>query len=455
LPPLNDWKPRRGFLKNGIFDSAGEQMARRTRSLAIRRAGAAMVATALLACGNARAQPSGGGPPVPSNTADSSPQPAVACRQDGGFEQWLEGVRQEALAKGVRSQTIASALKGVEPDPKIIARDQAQGVFLQSFLQFSDRMVNDFRLVQGRQQIEKHRALLTRIERDFGVPAPVLVALWGLESDFGATKGKVSTLRALVTLAYDCRRWKEFRMQLVDALRLIERGDLKPSQMVGDWGGEMGPMQFPASDYFDFAVDYDGDGKRNLIESVPDMLGSTANYFAKQGWHRGEPWLQEVRVPADLRWEEADLAISHPRSQWANWGVRAADNKALPADDLPASLLLPMGHSGPAFLAYQNFRTFLRWNQALVYATTVAYLAARLDGAPPVARGNAPPPPLQREQNVELQKLLIEHNYLKGEADGRLGRASRAGVKAAQLALGLPADSYPTLALLDRLRARP
>jgi lytic murein transglycosylase len=418
-----------------------------------------VVAAALLVCGEAQAQPSGDGPPALPATTDVSPQqpvqPRVACRKDGDFDQWIEGVRQEAQAKGVKSQTIAMALKGIQPDPRIIARDQRQGVFLQSFLQSSDRMANDYRLVRGRQQIERHSALFGRIERDFGVPASVLVALWGLESDFGATKGKFSILRALVTLAYDCRRWKEFRMQLVDALRLIERGDLKPSEMVGDWAGEMGPMQFPASDYYDFAVDYDGDGKRNLIESVPDTLASTANYFARQGWRRGEPWLQEVRAPADMRWEEADLAISHPRSQWANWGVASADNKALPADDLPASLFLPMGHAGPAFLAYQNFRIFLLWNQALVYATTVAYLATRFDGAPPVARGSAPLSPLQREQTIELQKLLIERNYLKGAADGKLGRASRASIKAAQLALGLPADSYPTLELLDRLRARP
>jgi lytic murein transglycosylase len=432
-------------------------MTRQTARSINSRCSAVILAAVLLVCGAARAQPSGGGEPAaPPATAGLPPpsagRPTIACRDDGDFDHWIEGVKREALAQGVSSQTIVTALKGVQFDPKIIARDQRQGVFLQSFLQFSDRMINDYRLARGRQEIQRHRALFARIEQDFGVPAPVLVALWGLESDFGTTKSRYSTLRALVTLAYDCRRWKEFRMQLVDALRLIERGDLEPGEMVGDWAGEMGPLQFPASDYFDFAVDYDGDGKRDLIKSLADALASTANLFAKQGWHRGEPWLQEVRVPADMKWEEADLAISHPRSQWANWGVTSASDKVLPADDLPASLYLPMGHSGPAFLAYRNFRTFLRWNQALVYATTVAYLAARLDGAPPVARGTAAVSPLQREQNIELQKLLIERSYLKGEADGRLGRASRAGIKAAQLALGLPADSYPTLELLERLR---
>ncbi len=342
--------------------------------LTIGQTNAVLLAATLLLAGLARAEPSDSG-----SSGQPVARPAVACRNDGDFEQWIEEVRQEALAQGVKRQTIAMALKGIQPDPRIIAHDQQQGVLPPEFpavlRPHDQRRPHRARSPANRETPSPVRA---RIEGDFGVPAPVLVALWGLESDFGATKGKFSTLRALVTLAYDCRRWKEFRMQLVDALRLIERGDLKPGEMVGDWAGEMGPLQFPASDYFDFAVDYDGDGKRDLIEEPAVSLASTANLFAKQGWHRGEPWLQEVRVPADMKWEEADLAISHPRSQWANWGVTSAGDKALPADDLPASLYLPMGHTGPAFLAYRNFRTFLRWNQALVYATTIAHLAAQV-----------------------------------------------------------------------------
>ena len=303
--------------------------------------------------------------------------------------------------------------------------------------------------------MKKHELLFKRIEHDFGVPAPVLVAIWGLESDFGAVVGTFPTFRALATLAYDCRRSQEFRTQLLAALRLVDHGDLKTSEMVGDWAGELGPMQFPASDYNDFAVDYDGDGRRDLIRSLPDMLASTANFLAKKGWHRGEPWLQEVRVLADTPWQEADLAIYHPRSQWAKWGVMLADKTALPADELPASLLLPMGHAGPAFLAYENFRTYLRWNQSLVYATTAAYLATRLAGAPPVGRGALDISPLQPAQLIELQQLLIKHDYLFGSADGKLGRATRLAVKTAQLAFGLPADSYPTVDLLDQLRALP
>jgi lytic murein transglycosylase len=383
------------------------------------------------------------------------PACAADCQNTDSFEHWLDGFRQEASAQGIPKKTIAVALDGITFDPKIIAHDHNQGVFQQSFLQFSDRTVSSYLLVHGQRLMKEHESLFKRIEHDFGVPAPVLVAIWGLESDFGAVSRKFPVLRTLATLAYDCRRPQEFRMQLMDALRLIDRGDLKPSDMVGDLAGEMGPMEFPASDYNDFAVDYDGDGRRDLIKSLPDMLASTANYLAKKGWHRGEPWLQEVRAPADVPWQEADLAIRHPRSQWAKWGVRLVDKTALPADDLPASLLLPMGHAGPAFLAYGNFRVYLYWNQALVYATTAAYVATRLAGAPPVERGSADISPLQSAQIIELQQLLIAHNYLTGSADGKLGRATRLGVKTAQLALDLPADSYPTVDLLDRLRALP
>jgi len=379
---------------------------------------------------------------------------AATCQNNGSFSDWLGGVKQEALSQAVTPETVRAALDGITFNPAIVALDRRQGVFQQSFLQFSDRMVNSNRLDKGARLIQKHGTLFERIEREYGVPAPVLVALWGLESDFGLSGAKFQTLRALATLAYDCRRPSEFRPQLLDALRVIDRGDLKPSEMVGEWAGELGPMRFPPSDYYEFAVDYDGDGRRDLINSVPDMLASTAALFANWGWRRGEPWLQEVRVPLDLPWDQADLSIQLPRSQWAQWGVRLVDNGRLPADDLPASLLLPMGYRGPTFLAYHNFRAYLRWNQAMVYSTTAAYLSTRLAGAPPVRRGSGAVVPLNSRQIMTLQQLLVKQGYLSGEVDGKLGRATRASVRSAQLALGFPADSYPTLELFDQLQAK-
>ncbi len=379
---------------------------------------------------------------------------APACQNRGSFEQWLDGFKKEAASQGIPHGIISAALDQVSFDPGVIRRDRGQGVFQQSFLQFSGRMVSNNRLVVGARMMKRHEALFAKIERQFGVPAPVIVAFWGLESDFGSNNGKFSVIRSLATLAYDCRRADFFRPQLMDALRVIQRGDLRVDEMIGDWAGELGPLQITASDYFRTAVDYDGDGKRNAVTSVPDTLASAANLLKSFGWRAGEPWLQEVRVPEHMPWEQADLAVQHPRSQWVKWGVRSAHGAALPADDMPASLVLPMGRLGPAFLAYNNFKAFLGWNAAIVYSTTAAYNATRLAGAPPVGHGNGNVEVPTTQQVQELQRLLIQHRLLTGDADGRMGSATRAAVRQAQLKVKLPADAYPTQELIERLRGR-
>jgi lytic murein transglycosylase len=382
--------------------------------------------------------------------------PAVAattCQNTASFERWLDEFKKEAATQGISPQVIAAAAPELALDPAVIKRDRGQGVFSQTFLQFSDRMTGGGRIPNGLKQIQKHAALFAKIEKQYGVPAPVLTAFWGLESDFGANFGKFSILRSLTTLAYDCRRADFFRTQLLDALRIVERGDQSVPEMIGDWAGEFGGMQFTPSDYLKHAVDYDGDGRRDLIKSVPDTLASAANFLVSLGWQRGQPWLQEVHAPANLRWEEADLTIQHPRSQWVAWGVKPAYGQ-LPSDDMPASLLLPMGRFGPAFLAYPNFKAFLGWNSAMVYSTTVAYFATRLAGAPAVGRGSGEVYVLTPQQVTELQTLLTKHGYDVGKIDGKFGSATRIAVKQAQLKAGLPADSYPTLDLIERLRLR-
>jgi lytic murein transglycosylase len=283
----------------------------------------------------------------------------------------------------------------------------------------------------------------------------VLTAFWGLESDFGANFGNYKILSAIATLAYDCRRPDFFRTQLFDALRIIERGDQSVDSMIGDWAGEFGGMQFTASDYLKNAVDFDHDGRRDLIHSVPDTIASAANFLVSLGWKRGEPWLQEVRVPQSLPWDQADVAITHPQAQWVAWGVKAAHG-SLPPGNLPASLILPMGRHGPAFLAYPNFQAFLGWNSAYVYSTTVAYFATRLAGAPTVDHEGAQSVQvLNTEQVMELQRLLNKQGYDVGEVDGKVGSGTRSAVKKAQLKFSLPADSYPTAELIERLRAAP
>jgi lytic murein transglycosylase len=372
---------------------------------------------------------------------------AQSCDDPSGFPSWLASFADEAAAAGV-SPAALSELNGVRYDRSVIKSDRAQAVFSQSFLEFAGRMVAQYRMDQGRALLKKHADTFARIERDFGVPGPVLVAFWGLETDFGANLGDTPTLQALATLAYDCRRPEIFRGHLLAALQLLDNGDLEPRDLKGAWAGEIGQMQFIPTEYLEKAVDYDGDGKRNLVRSVPDVLASSANLLREHGWRAGEPWLQEVSVPAELPWEEADLAIRHPVSQWQDWGVRAVDGEL--ASGLQASLLLPMGRKGPAFLAYPNFSVYTEWNKSLVYATTAAYFATRLAGAPKVQPGNAEA--VSREEIIDLQKRLERLGYDVGGADGTMGAQTRAAIKRVQLELGLPADSYPDRAFLAALR---
>jgi lytic murein transglycosylase len=378
---------------------------------------------------------------------------ATDCRDNGPFEPWLERFKAEAIKQGISRNAVAAAGPYLVFDQRIVNIDHGQRIFAQSFLEFSGKMLPAYRLQQGAAQIKKYQPVFDRAEKQYGVPAAVITGFWGLESDFGSNQGKDNSIKSLTTLAYDCRRADMFRGHLFDALRLIERGDLQPADMLGSWAGELGQTQMMPSEYIKWAVDYDSDGKRNLIRSVPDVIGSTANYLVSLGWKRGEPWLEEVRVPAKLPWDQADLTIQHPRSQWATWGVTRSDGRALQNDGLKASLLLPMGRFGPAFLAYDNFQAYLKWNASLTYSTTAAYYATRLAGAPAMQKGSGPVAAFTMDQTKELQQYLIRAGHDVGGADGRLGTSTRNAVRAMQIKFGLPADSYPTVELLDRLRA--
>jgi lytic murein transglycosylase len=384
-----------------------------------------------------------------SAPAMAAPAP---CRTSGSFEKWLEGFKQEALAQGISRLAIQAATPYLTYDARIVGIDRGQRIFASTFLQFSDKLVPKHRIDNGLLQIKKHAAIFAKVEQQYGVPAPVITAFWGLESDFGTNMGKDHSIRSIVSLAYDCRRADMFRGHLFDALRIIERGDLRPEEMIGSWAGELGQTQMMPSEYLKNAVDYDGDGHRNLLKSVPDVIASSAKYLGELGWKRGEPWLDEVRVPANLPWDQADLAIQHPRSKWAGWGVTRPDGKPLANDGLPASLVLPMGRHGPAFLAYNNFQVYLKWNNSLVYSTTAAFYASRLAGAGPMRRGDANIPQLNFEQTKELQQILTRKGHDVGKVDGLLGSASRVAVKKEQIKLGLPADSWPTPELLERLK---
>jgi len=384
------------------------------------------------------------------------PAPAVAqspnCHTAVSFDRWLADFKKEAAEKGISAAAINAASPYMVYDQRIVNIDRGQRFFSQTFLEFSDKMLPAYRLQTGVAQIRKWQPVFAREEREFGVPPAVITAFWGLESDFGGGQGKDQALKSLTTLAYDCRRSDMFRGHLLDALRIIERGDLRPEEMIGSWAGELGQTQMMPSEYLRDAVDYDGSGRRNLIRSVPDVIGSTGKYLGYLGWKRGEPWLQEVRVPANFKWEEADLSIQHPRAQWVAMGVTLTDGRPLPSDKLPASVVLPMGRFGPTFMAYDNFQVYLKWNNSLMYSLTAAYYATRLDGAAPMRRGSDIPK-ISFEETRELQQILARRGYDIGRTDGVLGLKSRTAVREMQIKFGLPADSWPTAELLNRLRA--
>jgi lytic murein transglycosylase len=375
------------------------------------------------------------------------------CRNTGNFERWLGDFKRDAAAQKISQSAINAASPYLVLDQRIINIDRGQRFFAQTFLEFSGKMVPSNRIQTGAAKMKQHQAIFAREDKEFGVPAAVISAFWGLESDFGAGQGKDQAIKSLATLAYDCRRSEMFRGHLFDALRLIERGDLRADEMIGSWAGELGQTQMMPSEYLKNAVDYDGDGRRNLIRSVPDVIGSTGKYLVHLGWKRGEPWLQEVKVPANLPWQEADLTIQHPRSKWASLGVTRADGRPLPNDNIPSSLVLPMGRFGPAFLAFDNFQVYLQWNQSLMYSLTAAYYATRLEGAPAMQRGSGNIPKISFDESRELQQLLQRRGYDVGRIDGVLGLKSRSAIRDIQVKLGLPADSWPTEELMKRLRA--
>jgi len=391
--------------------------------------------------------------PALAGAADNYPPPRNGCVNTANFDTWLPGLRKDALAAGIRPETVSAVLDGVTPDMSILKSDRGQSFFQQTFLDFQAKLATPNRASSGAAKIRARKATFDAVEKEFGVPPEVITGFWALESDFGAGMGKKSILRALVTLAFDCRRSEMFRDQVLYAMKIIDRGDLQPDEMIGSWAGELGQTQFLPVHYYNHAIDYDKDGRRDLIRSEPDIIASTASFIRSLDWKPGEPWLQEVRLPDSLPWDKAGLDIKQPRAEWSKLGVTYPDGRKLPADATPISLLLPMGRLGPAFIAYANFDVYLKWNQSLNYGITAAYLATRIAGAPVMGRGNGQPVGLDMAGLKELQTILSKRGYKVGEPDGKLGAGTRMASREAQKKAGLPADGYPTPELLDAVRA--
>ncbi|WP_428524926.1 lytic murein transglycosylase [Roseibium sp.] len=374
--------------------------------------------------------------------------PAAAQQCGGDFQEFLAGVKQEAVAKGLSASAADQTLSGAQIDRKVLSRDRAQGVFKMTFLDFSKRVISSYRMKNGAANMQKYASVFDRVEREYGVPAPVITAFWALETDFGAVQGDFNTVNALATLAHDCRRPELFRPQLIAAIEMVQHGDLDPRNTTGAWAGEIGMVQMLPEDIIKFGKDADGDGHVRLKASAPDAILTAGAFINHLGWRPGEPWLQEVTVPQNLNWAETGLGKTKSGGDWAALGVQPRWGQI--SGNLPASLLLPQGRKGPAFLAYPNYNIYLEWNQSFIYTTSAAYFATRLAGAPRYDAGN-PDQGLNDAQMKQLQTKLSALGYDVGKIDGILGAGTRGAVQQVQQQLGMPADAWPTPALLNRL----
>lgn len=387
---------------------------------------------------------------VVSTVLLSLPVPASAQQQCGGdLGTFLSGVKRQAISEGVSPAAADEALAHARIDRKVLSMDRGQGVFKQTFLQFSKRSVNGYRLRKGKEKLSRDATVFKQAEARFGVPAAVVTAFWGLETDFGAVQGDFNTIDALVTMSHDCRRPELFRPQLIAAIKMVQEGDLDPQRTTGAWAGEIGQVQMLPLDIIRYGIDGDGDGHVRLKKDDADVIMTAANFINALGWRRDEPWLQEVEIPDHLPWAKTGLQPGMTVGDWEAAGVRARSGK-LPAANLAAALIMPQGRHGPTFLAYPNFNVYLKWNKSFIYTTTAAYFATRLAGAPPYDHGN-PSGGLSNAQMERLQRILQKKGYDVGKVDGILGGGTRAAVRQEQLKLGLPADGWPTEQLLSRL----
>lgn len=374
---------------------------------------------------------------------------AAMAQCGGSFSDFVGDMKAEAKTRGYNTATVNGFFKGVQQDPKVLRADRAQGVFQKPFIDFSRRLISQNRIDAGRANARKYKSVFDQIEAQYGVSRGVLLAFWAFETDYGGYQGDFNTRNALVTLAHDCRRPELFRPQVFAALQLYAQGAFDPNRTTGAWAGEIGMVQMLPQDILDNGVDADGDGYVSLKTSAPDALTSGGKMLSHLGWRANEPWLQQIVIPAGLDLTKTGIDKSITVSDWAALGVKPRSGN-FAASNLQASVVLPQGHKGPAFLAYPNFKVLFEWNQSFVYVLTAAYFATRLEGAPVYDAGN-PDAGLSGDQMKALQRKLQSRGYDVGKVDGILGARTRKAVQAEQERLGLPADAWPTPNLLSKL----
>ncbi len=375
-----------------------------------------------------------------------------AAQQAQSFQEWLAGLRTEALGQGIRAATFDHTFAQVQLRERVLELDSSQPEFSRQPWQYLDSAVSEQRVRNGREKLQQNQAVLHPIAQRFGVPAEILVAFWGIETDYGNERGGFPVVDALSTLAYQGRRASYFRTELLAALKILDNGDIAPERMSGSWAGAMGMTQFMPTIFLKYAVDEDGDGRRDIWGSLPDVFASTAKFVLGNGWRRGERWGEEVTLPADFPWEQAELTVTRPVSEWHRLGVQPMNGAALSGDDKAAVLVLA-GHTGPAFLVRENFRAIMKYNPSTSYALAVALLADRIAGRPGV-QGAWPRQELSlsKDERIELQQRLASLGLEPGTADGVIGAGTRNAVRRFQKSIGALQDGFATKSLLERLR---
>lgn len=379
---------------------------------------------------------------------------AAAPPADPAFRYWLDDLREEALAGGISRATFDRAFAGVRPQARVVELDRKQPEFIDTFWRYLDARVTPDRIENGRAYLGYYQSLLDGIVERYGVPAAQIVALWGLESNFGASTGRFRAIEAAATLAYDERRSAFFRGEVLALLTLMQAGDA-PFDARASWAGALGQPQFMPTTYRAHGVDYDGDGRRDLWHSIADVFASAANYLAATGWDRQTGWGHEVVVPADFDHAQGDLDIERPVAHWRRLGVAEAAGGTLADAQTPASIIFPNGASnGPAFIVYPNFKRIMVWNRSILYAIAAGHLADRIQGGGPLVtprRGDVPE--LARADVVEMQERLARLGFDTGGTDGVVGARTRQAIRGFQKAGQMAADGFPSYALLERLRA--
>ncbi len=395
---------------------------------------------------------------------DTAPRPKARLLEPGSiamtasvsnrtFQRWIDGFRTRALRQGIRPDVFASAFDNVRYETDVIERDRNQSEFTKQIWDYLDSAVSETRVKNGRAALREHRGILTEIEARFGVEAEVVTAVWGLESAYGAFKGDTPLISAVATLAFDGRRGKFFEEQLVAALKIIQQGDVRPRDMTGSWAGAMGHTQFIPTSYLAYAVDFRGDGKRDIWSDDPtDALASTAAYLQRFGWTKGQPWGVEVILPRGFNYDQTGARIKKSPAEWARMGVRDTSGRPVPNHGR-ASILLPAGAQGTAFMIFDNFHVIERYNTADAYVIGVGHLSDRIAGGAALKSGwPRDDRNLRFSERQEMQQRLTRAGFDTKGVDGIIGPNTIAAIRAFQRSVGMTPDGYASYEILRRLR---